>query len=95
MLTALSQFWNQLNRRKLLQDDIMETPLNRCLNTFDLTLLGKFILLLQPVWVSYTLSSGTQALVLAMYDACSALDDTSALFVQSHDDRGVCTLTFL
>lgn len=32
----------KMNRRKNLQGDIMETPLKRCLSTFDITLLGKF-----------------------------------------------------
>lgn len=30
-----------MNRTKQLPSDLMETPLNRCLNTFDITLLGK------------------------------------------------------
>ena len=29
-----------LNRKKTLSDDILETPLRRCLGTTDLTLLG-------------------------------------------------------
>lgn len=41
MLSVMSQLWGRLNRRKTLQDDIMETPLKRCLDTFDLTLLGE------------------------------------------------------
>ena len=32
--------WHKVNRKKTLEVDIMETPLRRCLTTFDLTLLG-------------------------------------------------------
>ena len=31
---------SKMNRMKKLGDDVMETPLNRCLNTFDITMLG-------------------------------------------------------
>ena len=31
---------DKLNRKKVLEDDVLETPLRRCLTTFDLTLLG-------------------------------------------------------
>jgi cationic amino acid transporter 4 len=31
---------SKMNRTKKLGADVMETPLNRCLNTFDITLLG-------------------------------------------------------
>jgi cationic amino acid transporter 4 len=40
MAAILTKIGNTLNRRKILEPDIMETPLNRCLNTFDLTMLG-------------------------------------------------------
>ncbi|XP_048370194.1 cationic amino acid transporter 4 [Sphaerodactylus townsendi] len=36
----LTRFCQKLNRVKTLEDDMMETSFNRCLNTFDLTLLG-------------------------------------------------------
>lgn len=36
----LSTFWTSINRKKTLADDVHETPLKRCLNTFDITLLG-------------------------------------------------------
>ncbi|XP_015683181.1 cationic amino acid transporter 4 [Protobothrops mucrosquamatus] len=36
----LARFCQKLNRVKTLQDDLMETSLNRCLTTVDLTLLG-------------------------------------------------------
>ncbi len=39
-MAACTRLMSKLNRRKMLSDDIMETPLSRCLNTFDLTLLG-------------------------------------------------------
>jgi cationic amino acid transporter 4 len=31
---------SKMNRTKKLGADVMETPLSRCLNTFDITLLG-------------------------------------------------------
>jgi cationic amino acid transporter 4 len=31
---------SKMNRTKKMGTDVMETPLNRCLNTFDITLLG-------------------------------------------------------
>ena len=36
----------KMNRVKEFEDDAMETPLKRCLTTFDITLLGKLIFLL-------------------------------------------------
>ncbi|XP_060105936.1 cationic amino acid transporter 4 [Heteronotia binoei] len=36
----LTRFCQKLNRVKTLEDDMMETAFNRCLTTFDLTLLG-------------------------------------------------------
>ena len=35
-----SKLLEKMTRKKNLKDDVMETPLRRCLNTFDLTLLG-------------------------------------------------------
>lgn len=40
MSSALGRFCERLRRRKTLDADIMETPLKRCLNLFDLVLLG-------------------------------------------------------
>ncbi|KAL1497535.1 hypothetical protein ABEB36_008479 [Hypothenemus hampei] len=37
---VMSGICTKINRTKQLPSDIMETPLNRCLNTFDITLLG-------------------------------------------------------
>ncbi|KAJ2949051.1 hypothetical protein O0L34_g5992 [Tuta absoluta] len=37
---VLSGFCHKMNRRKPLYGDSMDTPLNRCLSTFDITLLG-------------------------------------------------------
>ncbi|XP_031765984.1 cationic amino acid transporter 4 [Galleria mellonella] len=37
---VLSGFCHKMNRRKPLYGDTMDTPLNRCLTTFDITLLG-------------------------------------------------------
>ncbi|KAF5292813.1 hypothetical protein FQA39_LY13858 [Lamprigera yunnana] len=37
---VLSGLCTKMNRTKQLPRDVMETPLNRCLNTFDITLLG-------------------------------------------------------
>lgn len=36
----LACFWSTLNRKKTVTEDYQETPLNRCLSTFDITLLG-------------------------------------------------------
>ena len=36
----LSLLWWNINRKKTVTDDFEDTPLNRCLNTFDITLLG-------------------------------------------------------
>lgn len=38
---VMSGLCSKMNRTKQLPADLMETPLNRCLNTFDITLLGK------------------------------------------------------
>lgn len=38
---VMSNIWTRMHRTKQMPSDIMETPLNRCLNTFDITLLGK------------------------------------------------------
>lgn len=43
---VMSGICTKMNRTKQLPNDIMETPLNRCLNTFDITLLGNFIIVL-------------------------------------------------
>ncbi|CAH1116063.1 unnamed protein product [Phaedon cochleariae] len=37
---VMSGLCTKMNRIKQLPSDVMETPLNRCLNTFDITLLG-------------------------------------------------------
>lgn len=37
---VMSGLCTKMNRTKQLPADIMETPLNRCLNTIDITLLG-------------------------------------------------------
>ncbi|KAL0883205.1 hypothetical protein ABMA27_016641 [Loxostege sticticalis] len=37
---VLSGFCHKMNRRKSIHGDSMDTPLNRCLTTFDITLLG-------------------------------------------------------
>ncbi|KAJ8320708.1 hypothetical protein KUTeg_002295 [Tegillarca granosa] len=37
---GLGRFWGVINRKKTVADDFYETPLKRCLNTFDITLLG-------------------------------------------------------
>ncbi|XP_044759781.1 cationic amino acid transporter 4 [Coccinella septempunctata] len=37
---VMSNIWTRMHRTKQIPSDIMETPLNRCLNTFDITLLG-------------------------------------------------------
>ena len=38
---VLSGFCHKMNRRKPLYGDVLDTPLNRCLTTFDITLLGE------------------------------------------------------
>lgn len=38
---VMSGLCSKMNRTKPLPTDAMETPLKRCLNTFDITLLGK------------------------------------------------------
>lgn len=40
---VMSGLCSKMNRTKQLPADVMETPLNRCLNTFDITLLGLYI----------------------------------------------------
>lgn len=42
---VMSGLCGKMNRTKQLPSDIMETPLNRCLNTFDITLLGTYMYL--------------------------------------------------
>lgn len=42
---VMSGLCTKMNRTKKLQGDILETPMKRCLSTFDITLLGKHILL--------------------------------------------------
>lgn len=37
---VLSGFCHKMNRRKPLHGDVLDTPLNRCLSTVDITLLG-------------------------------------------------------
>lgn len=41
---VMSGVCTKMNRTKKLPSDIMQTPLNRCLNTFDITLLGQICL---------------------------------------------------
>lgn len=38
--SSLSSFWNSICRKKTLTDDFQDTPLKKCLSTFDMTLLG-------------------------------------------------------
>lgn len=40
---VMSGLCSKMNRTKQLPADLMETPLNRCLNTFDITLLGRYL----------------------------------------------------
>lgn len=40
---VMSGLCGKMNRVKHLDGDVMETPLRRCLNTFDMTLLGAYI----------------------------------------------------
>lgn len=42
---VMSGLCTKMNRTKKLQGDILETPMKRCLSTFDITLLGKHTLL--------------------------------------------------
>ncbi|XP_029658734.1 cationic amino acid transporter 4 isoform X1 [Formica exsecta] len=37
---VMSGLYNKMNRRKKLEGDMLETPMKRCLSTFDITLLG-------------------------------------------------------
>jgi cationic amino acid transporter 4 len=39
---VMSGLCTKMNRTKQLGSDVMETPLKRCLNTWDMTLLGKY-----------------------------------------------------
>lgn len=41
---VMSGLCTKMNRTKKLQGDLLETPMKRCLSTFDITLLGKHIL---------------------------------------------------
>ena len=34
------RLWATVNRKKTITEDFHETPLKKCLNTFDMTLLG-------------------------------------------------------
>lgn len=34
--------WHRMSRTKKVATDAMETPLNRCLSTLDITLLGQY-----------------------------------------------------
>lgn len=38
---VMSGLYNKMNRRKKLDGDMLETPMKRCLSTFDITLLGE------------------------------------------------------
>lgn len=38
---VMSGLCTKMNRTKKLQGDLLETPMKRCLSTFDITLLGK------------------------------------------------------
>ncbi|XP_013397641.1 cationic amino acid transporter 4-like [Lingula anatina] len=40
MLDDCSRVVDKMNRKKTLEEDLLKTPLNRCLTTFDLTLFG-------------------------------------------------------
>lgn len=42
---VMSGLCTKMNRTKQLPMDVMETPLNRCLNTFDITLLGRYFII--------------------------------------------------
>lgn len=48
---VMSGLCTKMNRTKQLPVDVMETPLNRCLNTFDITLLGKKLPLLPKLFI--------------------------------------------
>ena len=37
---AAVQLWENVNRKKTITEDFHDTPLKKCLNTFDMTLLG-------------------------------------------------------
>lgn len=39
---VMSGLCSKMNRTKKLQGDLLETPMKRCLSTFDITLLGKY-----------------------------------------------------
>lgn len=40
---VMFDFYDKINRRKKLDGDMLETPMKRCLSTFDLTMLGEYI----------------------------------------------------
>ena len=40
MKEAAVQLWENVNRKKTITEDFHDTPLKKCLNTFDMTLLG-------------------------------------------------------
>ena len=46
---VMSDLCSKINRTKQLPNDVMETPLNRCLNTFDITLLGGYVYIKQVI----------------------------------------------
>lgn len=48
---VLSGFCHKMNRRKPLYGDSLDTPLNRCLTTFDITLLGKLLHILSNFYI--------------------------------------------
>lgn len=52
---VLSGFCHKMNRRKPLYGDSMDTPLNRCLTTLDITLLGEYLTLRLETHICFTL----------------------------------------
>lgn len=49
---VMSGICTKMNRTKQLPSDVMETPLNRCLTTLDITLLGLVLLALKKMCVA-------------------------------------------
>jgi len=43
MAKVFNQFWQNINRKKPLDNNLLNTNLNRCLGIIDLTLLGVII----------------------------------------------------
>lgn len=39
---VISGLYTKMNRKKKLEGDMLETPMKRCLSTFDITLLGEY-----------------------------------------------------